>query len=129
MGIHAFPYAVLQSKNPEELGNYIRRLIVEEGIGEIVVGMPLTSRGTEGSQAKWVHDFASKLKEIGGVSVVFWDERLTTREAERRLRETGTKPRQLRGKSDSAAAALILQSYLDRRRKEGERSKEREDEG
>ena len=82
----------------------------------VLVGMPFTLKGKKGFQARQVEDFCKRLEEDGGLSVSTWDERFSTFEAERRLRAAGRKPSREKGRSDAAAAAVILQSYLDSRR-------------
>jgi putative Holliday junction resolvase len=82
----------------------------------VLVGMPFTLKGKKGFQARQVEDFCKRLEEDGGVSVSTWDERFSTFEAESRLRAAGRKPSREKGRSDAAAAAVILQSYLDSRR-------------
>ena len=79
----------------------------------IVVGMPLTLAGKAGIQAKKTRRFVVLLKRSAEIEVVTWDERFSTVEAERGIRQAGGKPSRDRGRLDSAAAAVILQSYLD----------------
>jgi putative Holliday junction resolvase len=85
----------------------------------IVAGMPLTMRGTVGPQAESVERFIEELRSRTSLPVLTVDERLTTVEAERRIRETrnpgrgGRRRPEPKGSLDAAAAAIILQSYLD----------------
>jgi putative Holliday junction resolvase len=84
----------------------------------LVVGLPLNMNGSEGEQAAKSRDFAGVLKAFGWTAIL-WDERLSTIEAIRRLREV---PRKRRGgpqRVDSEAAAIILQSYLEHVRYRG----------
>ncbi len=82
----------------------------------IVVGMPLSMSGRTGPQAESVAGFIQILGTLTGLSIVTVDERLTTVEATRRMREGGAKRgKATRGDVDAAAAAIILQSYLDSR--------------
>ena len=81
----------------------------------ILVGMPFTLKGKKGVQARQVEEFCTRLEEDGGFRVSTWDERFSTFEAESRLRSVGRKPSREKGRSDAAAAAVILQSYLDSR--------------
>jgi putative Holliday junction resolvase len=112
LGIFASPYAVLTDIDPPGLRAYLEDLIAREGADEVVVGMPYTLKGEEGPQARWVRDYAACLEGLSGVKVTFFDERYTSREAVRRLREAGTSGRKARVKTDSAAAALLLEAYL-----------------
>lgn len=84
----------------------------------VLVGMPLTVRGQKGRQAQEVEKFCEALREGMDLEVATWDERYSTIEAESRLREAGRKPSRDRGRTDAAAAAIILQSYLDSMRHE-----------
>lgn len=89
-------------------------------VEKIVVGLPLNMNATVGPQAEKTLRFVEELKDSSPLPVATWDERLTTREAERIL--IGQEVRRERRKSviDGVAAALILQGYLDRmRRSEG----------
>jgi len=80
-----------------------------------VLGLPLNMDGTEGDSARFARGFAAKLGAALGVPVELQDERLSTFEAEGRLRERGVKARDQRGQIDAEAAAVILQSWLDGR--------------
>ena len=80
----------------------------------IVVGLPLNMDGTEGPQAARVRAFGRRVGTHLGMPVDFWDERLTTVEAERTLREAGMSRAQRRERLDQEAAAIILESYLAR---------------
>lgn len=81
----------------------LARLVREKEIEQIVVGLPLTLVGDEGEQAKWTRRFADRLAGRTGMSVTMFDERLTTRQAER---GGGSMP------VDSRAAAHLLEAYL-----------------
>lgn len=89
----------------------------ELGVERIVVGLPRTLRGEIGPQALRVQGFARRLGEATGLPVVFEDERLTTVEAERAMLEGDLSRRRRRRSLDRTAAALILQSYLERQRR------------
>ena len=100
----------------------ILRLAEREGAGAIVVGMPYTLAGARGAQAAKTAAFVRALREKArGVPVSTLDERLSTAQARRLLRESDsgrhrkTRRRQDRGRTDAAAAAVILQGYLDGR--------------
>ena len=88
----------------------------------VVVGVPYTLRGARGHQAASVEAFVEELRGHTRLAVVTVDERLTSVEAERRLaeatppRKRGPRPRASAGAVDAAAAAVILQAYLDGRR-------------
>jgi putative Holliday junction resolvase len=110
LGISVSPLEVLRDAGPSELRDYVEEK-VNEGVSVVVVGLPLTLRGREGEQVRRTREFVQALEDLEGVQVVLWDERLSTVEAEKRLREAG---HSLKGrKVDAEAAAIILQSYLD----------------
>lgn len=82
-------------------------------VSTAVVGLPLNMDGTEGASADFARRFAAKLGEALHVPVVLQDERLSTFEAESRLRERGLSSKEIRPLVDAEAAAVILQSWLD----------------
>ncbi|MEW6553185.1 MAG: Holliday junction resolvase RuvX [Actinomycetota bacterium] len=126
LGISASPLEVLRDHDPAAMRDYLARK-AGEGVDVVVVGLPLTPRGREGEQARQTRAFVKAVGDLEGLRVVLWDERLSTVEAERRLREAG---RALKGrKVDAEAAAIILQSYLEYRRRGGaaDERRERED--
>ena len=82
-----------------------------------MAGLPLTMSGRRGTQAQAVLRFCSELRSRSGLPVETWDERLTTVEAQARLREAGVHPSREKGRLDSAAAALILEAYLAARKR------------
>ena len=88
-----------------------------EGVERIVAGLPLTMAGRRGTQAQAVLRFCTELRSRCGLPVETWDERLTTVEAQARLREAGVHPSREKGRLDSAAAALILEAYLAARKR------------
>jgi putative Holliday junction resolvase len=110
----ALPYGVLRR---EKLSLDLQRLTNaarEAGADRIVVGLPLNLDGRGGPQARRVLDFAGRLRAVSGLPVDTWDERLTTREAERRLIEGDVSRARRKGLIDQTAACLLLQAYLDR---------------
>ena len=97
----------------EESVRRLADLVAETGAGTIVVGLPLLLDGSEGRQAGLVRQFADELAGAVDVPVVFTDERLTTRQAERVLATGKVKRGKKREATDMIAAALILRSYMD----------------
>ena len=85
-------------------------------VERIVVGMPRSLDGSLGKQAQAVQSFVDLLKERTDITVVTWDERLSTVAAERTMLEVGMKRDKRKKRRDSLAAAIILQGYLDRER-------------
>jgi len=88
-----------------------------DGVGEIVVGLPKTLSGAAGIQVEKVNKFVAALKQAFKIDIVMSDERLTTKEAERALIETGMSREKRKKVIDKSAAAVILQDYLDRKKK------------
>jgi putative Holliday junction resolvase len=97
---------------------HVRALIDAHAVTTIVVGCPLTLRGEVGPEARRATAFAMRLRDALEIPVVVVDERLSTAAAERALREGGGRAPARRRARDAVAAALILQTYLDRRRAE-----------
>jgi putative Holliday junction resolvase len=92
-------------------------VLVEEQRAElVVVGLPLNMDGTVGPSARRVLDFIDELKLHLAVTVVPWDERLSTAEGQTRLREQGLDRKDRARRADVAAAIVILESYLRRPR-------------
>ena len=115
-GLLASPLTTItRSSEPEDIDSVLR-LVQENGVEEIVVGLPLSLSGRAGPQAKRVTGFTERLSERAAVPVKAEDERYSTAQAERLLRQAGAKPSEDRARVDAAAAAVILQSYLDSRR-------------
>ena len=82
----------------------------------VLVGLPLRLDGSEGESARKARELAERLRELTGLQVTLWDERLTTRAAQLALSEAGARGERRRKAVDSIAAALLLQSYLDAER-------------
>ncbi len=82
----------------------------------LLVGKPLHMSGDESRQSEYTREFADRLRQHLQLPVVFWDERLTSMEAERMLRETGASLDQRKKAVDRLAAVLLLESYLEHRR-------------
>lgn len=116
-GTLAMPVKVLPAQ--EVLGNARSfRYIIEDYEPEVLVcGRPETLAGEDGPQAQRVIEAAKQIARATGLSLEFIDERLSSREAKRILREQGLSEREMRGKVDSVAASLFLQTWLDVRNK------------
>ena len=94
----------------------VLRLAAENDVVEIVVGMPVSLSGRMGPQTGRVARFVDALRRATDIPVLTADERYSTVQAERSLRESGVEPSRDRARVDAAAAAVILQSYLDSKR-------------
>lgn len=95
---------------------FFHKLIHTYGVEGVVLGLPKNMNGSEGPMAEKVRDFGKILEESEGLTVVYWDERLSTNSAHRVLLEADLSRRKRRGKVDQLAAAIILQNFLDSRR-------------
>jgi putative Holliday junction resolvase len=91
----------------------LKVLIRDQQVEQIIIGMPRNMDGTYGEAATKVRAFVTALKDVILVPIRTWDERLTTVSASKALRSGGTKAGDQRGKIDAAAAAILLQGYLD----------------
>jgi len=108
----ATPLTVLKSRSREAELAAIAELVQKHRVERIVVGYPLSLDGSIGPQALRVDKIVERLRALlPDVPVVLWDERLSTAQAERLIHETGRRVQ--RERIDAAAAAVILQSYLD----------------
>jgi putative Holliday junction resolvase len=96
----------------------VARLVQEEEVGEVVVGMPVSLSGERGPQAEKVARFVETLRARVPVPVQVWDERLSTVAAERVLLDADASRARRRQVIDKVAAAVILQGYLDFRKRE-----------
>ena len=88
-------------------------LIREREVGLILMGNPINMGGAEGRQSGWVREFANELTRRTGLPVKLWDERLTSVEAGRVLRESGISIEKRAAAVDRLSAVILLQSYLD----------------
>lgn len=110
---HARPF--LDGKSRKALLAALVELCREEKIERFLVGLPLEMNGDRGPAAERALEFAQQLADATGVEIEMIDERLSTVEASRRLRDRGVKARDQKRLVDGAAAAVILQSWLDAR--------------
>ncbi len=117
-GTLATPFGVITSRTPlREIVGTIERLRHEsDGLAAVVVGRPVRLDGTPNEQTSRVDALVSALRNRAGLPVLLQDERLTSVEAESRLAEQEKDWRARKAKLDAAAAAVILQEYLDRQR-------------
>lgn len=115
-GMFASPHATLQVKSQAGVASEIGRLARELVAERIVIGLPLQLDGREGEAARRARALAALIEQHAQLPIVLWDERLTTRAAERALREGQVRGKDQRALVDQVAAALLLQSYLDAQR-------------
>lgn len=113
LGITAQGLPTLERTNIREDLAALQHLAAERGVTLILMGNPIHMSGREGRQAVYTREFAERLVERTGLEVKFWDERLTTVEAQRVLRESGVSSRKRARAVDRLAAVILLESYLD----------------
>lgn len=108
----AHPYRTLQ--RDKRVFHEIRQIVERERITGIVIGLPKNMDGTLGQSAAKAKAFGGELAlVIPAINILFWDERLTTLEAQRALHAAGKNAKQSKKMIDQVAAQILLQSYLD----------------
>ena len=113
MGWTAQPRGTLHRKSDRATVDEVVAMVREQGVQAVVVGHPLNMDGSSGSSARAAEKFAKLLEAAAGVPVHLWDERLSTVAAERVLIEADLSRQKRRRVIDRAAAAYILQGFLD----------------
>lgn len=116
LGITTHPLRPLEAPALTAKIQGIAGLCRKRGVGRIVVGLPRNMDGSVGRMGEEALAFGRSLEEATGLPVETWDERLTSREAERALRSRGLSPRKRKARVDTVAAQILLQAYLDARR-------------
>lgn len=118
LGMFAHPRETILCGGKEEFRRIIEMVRIESPEA-VVVGYPLELNGSRGERALWVEKFADKLKghlsrhaELRNIPIELWDERLTSVEAERRLKGSRLRGEDRKAMTDSIAAVIILESYL-----------------
>ena len=112
LGSFAHPYRTL--RRDTQVFHEIRQIVERERVGEILIGLPKNMDGTLGHSAVKTKAFANELAlVIPTFRIIFWDERLTTVEAQRALYAAGKNAKQSKNMIDKVAAQIMLQSYLD----------------
>ncbi len=113
LGITAQGLETIQRQNKRRDLEALRQLLAKYQVKEVVIGLPLRLSGTEGTQAEKMRTFAQLLSADLGVTVHLWDERWTSAEANRLLREAELSIQKRAKAVDRMAAVLILQSWLE----------------
>ncbi len=103
---------VIPSRNTEKAIADITKLVKDNQVGTIVVGLPRNMDGSEGIRAELCRNFADRLREATGVETVMWDERRTTVEAHNILSAHNYHGQKRKNTVDAVAASLILEGYL-----------------
>lgn len=111
----AFPVCVLNTQDVCTMSSVFRRVLDDNEPDLLVCGLPLTLHGEEGVQVKCIRACALQIADGACLPVEFCDERYSSREAKRILREQGYDEKRMRGKIDMVAASLFLQTWLAQR--------------
>lgn len=111
----AFPVCVLNTQDVCTMSGAFRRVLDDNEPDVLVCGLPLTLHGEEGAQVKRIRVLALQIAKDAQVPLEFCDERYSSREAKRILREQGFDEKHMRGKIDMVAASLFLQTWLAQR--------------
>lgn len=106
-------YAVLSRKSRKEDFRRYANIVADQRITLLVMGLPIPLSGVEGQRAAWVRDYTAELAEHIDIPIEFWDESLSTKQAEASLRLRGHRGKKIKERVDAVAAAFILQDYLD----------------
>ena len=116
-GSFAFPAGAIERSGMRKDLAALADVIQERGIRRIVLGLPLHMDGRAGEMAEAVRAFARELEKKTGLPVELFDERWTTLEAQRALRDAGRpSAKQRRGEVDAVAASILLRTWLERER-------------
>ena len=112
LGITAQGLPTIDTRKTKDVLSHIRAIIEDKQVTKIVVGMPRNMDGSVGFKGEEVNKFIRELSQRTGMDVQTRDERLTTVQSLRSMREMGVKQKK-KGTADRISATLILQSYLD----------------
>ena len=115
LGISAQGLETMRRRNKRTDFEQLERILQQYDVGEIVVGYPLRLSGAEGTQSEKMRDFAEGLRKRFNLPVHLWDERLTSAQANRVLRESEMSIKRRGEVVDRLAAVLILQSWMEAR--------------
>lgn len=109
--IIAQPYQVI--KNDDNKFSEICKIIKEEKAGKIILGLPVNLAGEDTKKTLEIREFAEQLKDHVEIPIIFWDERLTSVEANEKLKQMGYSIKESRKVIDKVAASIILKSYME----------------
>jgi putative Holliday junction resolvase len=114
LGTALAPLGTLRHGGSElALFTHLERILAEREVATLVVGLPAHADGSRGTRARAVEAFAARLRaRFPDRTVELWDEHLTTKEAEARLRALGRKGRAVRAERDSWSALVLLEDWL-----------------
>ncbi len=123
----ASPIGTIEERNANVLAMKVAHMAKQYEVGEIVVGLPVNMNGSYGPRAEKCRNFANMLNELTEIPVNMWDERSTTVTAHQILNQTNVRGKDRKAVVDTVAATVILEGYLEYRRKnkkDGEKAAE-----
>lgn len=115
-GRFALPYEVIDDRDPGRSVAHVAGIVAREDIARVIVGLPLTLEGADSDSTRMARRYAGLLGARIDVPLEFFDERMSTVEAQSSLRAAGVNARRAKGRVDAHAATVILQAYLDQKR-------------
>ncbi len=113
LGLTAQGIETLERTTVREDVARLAEIASSRGVGLLLLGDPIHMTGRPGRQAEYVRDFAGRLQKATGLPMKFWDERWTTVEAQRVLRQSGISIEKRARAVDRLSAVILLESYLD----------------
>ena len=117
LGYTAQGLETLMRQNKKQVIAFLMKLCKENGVGEVVIGLPINMNGSTGPKAQEILDLVPELEKALEVPVHTWDERLTSREADRLMIEQDLSRQKQKQNSDRLAATMILQGYPETKRR------------
>lgn len=109
----ASPYENYERRDPQADAKRFQRLVTEESVVQIVVGLPVHTHGGESQKSKEAREFGRWLAEVTGISVTYYDERYTSLEAEEILQGAQFTKKRRKKRLDMLAAQIMLAAYLE----------------
>lgn len=116
----AYPVSTIERRSLARDLEAIRALLAEHEVSRVVVGLPLNMDGTAGPQARAAEEFARQLHDVSGIEVELFDERLTSFEAQERLKALPRRGKRRQRPIDAIAACVILEGWLQSRAQRAE---------
>ncbi len=113
----ASPIGTIEERNAQMLAMKVAHMAEQYEVGEVIVGLPLNMNGSKGPRAEKCEAFAQMLSQLTEIPVNMWDERSTTVSAHGILNEVNVRGKKRKAVVDTVAATVILEAYLEYRRK------------
>ncbi|MCL2064570.1 MAG: Holliday junction resolvase RuvX [Candidatus Cloacimonetes bacterium] len=107
------PYQTIENKSDDSVFEELKRIFASQNVEKIIIGLPLNIEGEDTPKTIEVREFYKKLSEKTDLTLVLWDERYSTCEANEILKNKGKNWKESRNVVDQIAAAVILKSYIE----------------